>query len=85
MAKTKTPRFKADGYSLNETRSFCNCCGAQFKCVTPWDLEYFPGAGGAAGKGIILSDTPPTQALADNEKITTVNSRNGTFYFTTRH
>jgi len=84
-----TPKFKRKEWSytspLGVNASICNCCGATFEGVDHWSTDYYTKSKLAAGKGILLTATEPTRLLAENEQITTVNSRNGTFYFVTRH
>ncbi len=85
-SKTKKTIFKNEyGKALRTDNRISSCCGATLHGIDDYQLAYYAKAKDAAGLGILLSDQPPTKALVDHEKLTSVATRNGMLYFTTRH
>ena len=90
MKPKKTIEFFSKRYygrasAIKPEQRICGCCGAHFEKVDSWATTWYQGANGASGNGIMLSVQLPTKALQPNEKVTEVVSKNGTFYFTTKH
>ena len=86
--KKKTLIFKKQWWKYVTTMcpgdTLCDCCGASYDKVDDWTQRSYFGADGASGRGILITAEPTNLALLSGEKQHTIESRNGTFYITTK-